>query len=568
MERGTESEIDADEVAAMCYQRFQALPRTGKPEAGREWTLLAAVVQLTRNAHCNSVKEVVSLGTGSKCIGKTSMSPTGDVINDSHAEVIARRGCIRYLLEELQRAVSGRESAVLERLAGPHEVKFRLRPEVSFVFFTSHTPCGDASIIPMALGPLLSCPTISSSMKRKTSEIAEDHSKLPRMDPDPHRTGAHRVQGDTAEPHGTGTDGLQGVTGEPHGTGAHRVQGDTAEPHGTGTDGLQGVTGEPHGTGADGVQGGTAEPHGTGANGLQGVTGEPHGTGADGVQGGTAEPHGTGANGLQGGTADPLGTGADRVQEGAADVHRTGAKCVPGGPLDPLMPGAGYHSTGLLRLKPGRGEPTLSLCCSDKLARWGVLGFQGALLSHYLQKAMYFTTIVVGKCAYSQEVMKRAVLERCSHVSGLPDGYAVTSPVFFQSSLEFSFSQAQLELHHHAGQGRLSPCGAAISWCKVSEKPLDVTANGYKHGVTKKALGTAKARSLLCKRSLLESFLRVMAATPPSELPLSLRSPELCTYWDYKAACVEYQQAWAHLRRQAFPLWPRSDRSLLLFTAH
>lgn len=34
----------------------------------------------------------------------------------------------------------------------------------------------------------------------------------------------------------------------------------------------------------------------------------------------------------------------------------------------------------------------------------------------------------------------------------------------------------------------------AISWCNVTEQPLDVTANGYKHGVTKKALGTAKAR--------------------------------------------------------------------------
>lgn len=34
----------------------------------------------------------------------------------------------------------------------------------------------------------------------------------------------------------------------------------------------------------------------------------------------------------------------------------------------------------------------------------------------------------------------------------------------------------------------------AISWCNVTEQPLDVTANGYKHGVTKKVLGTAKAR--------------------------------------------------------------------------
>lgn len=37
-------------------------------------------------------------------------------------------------------------------------------------------------------------------------------------------------------------------------------------------------------------------------------------------------------------------------------------------------------------------------------------------------------------------------------------------------------------------------CVSVISWCNVTEQPLDVTANGYKHGVTKKTFGTAKAR--------------------------------------------------------------------------
>ena len=101
------------------------------------------------------------------------------------------------------------------------------------------------------------------------------------------------------------------------------------------------------------------------------------------------------------------------------DVHRTGAKCVPGGPADPLRPGIGYHSAGVLRVKPGRGEPTLSLSCSDKMASWGVLGFQGALLSHYLQEALYFSTVVVGKCPYSQEVMHRALVTRWRVMSQL-----------------------------------------------------------------------------------------------------------------------------------------------------
>jgi len=46
--------VHADEIAKLCYERFRQLPRRGKPEPGREWTLLAAVVQLTRRAPSDS----------------------------------------------------------------------------------------------------------------------------------------------------------------------------------------------------------------------------------------------------------------------------------------------------------------------------------------------------------------------------------------------------------------------------------------------------------------------------------------------------------------------------------
>ena len=70
-----------------------------------------------------------------------------------------------------------------------------------------------------------------------------------------------------------------------------------------------------------------------------------------------------------------------------------------------------YSRLAVLRTKPGRADslPTLCMSCSDKVASWNVLGFQGALAA-YFGGPLYLSTVVIGEVPPD---MQRAVRDDC-----------------------------------------------------------------------------------------------------------------------------------------------------------
>lgn len=103
----------ADRVAQACIEQYGRLPKKGKPEPGRQWTVLAGICLLRSGAEesaaaasaegvaaaagASAEATCVALATGSKCLGHSQCPADGSTVLDSHAEVAARRSLQRLV---------------------------------------------------------------------------------------------------------------------------------------------------------------------------------------------------------------------------------------------------------------------------------------------------------------------------------------------------------------------------------------------------------------------------------------------------------------------------------------
>ena len=154
--------MSGEAILSAVASLYERLP-PGCKAGSREYTVLSAIVAVIPAVPAEGglpLVEVLSLGTGTKCAGKALVAQDtgGRVISDSHAEVIARRGLIRLLLEcclLLSRETTDCVTSIASERLFPLErhyndgkrTMYRLKKDWELVLFISENPCGDAAIM-------------------------------------------------------------------------------------------------------------------------------------------------------------------------------------------------------------------------------------------------------------------------------------------------------------------------------------------------------------------------------------------------------------------------------------
>ncbi|XP_050407486.1 double-stranded RNA-specific editase 1 isoform X2 [Patella vulgata] len=165
-----------------------------------------------------------------------------------------------------------------------------------------------------------------------------------------------------------------------------------------------------------------------------------------------------------------------------------------------------------------QGERLLTMSCSDKIARWNVLGIQGSLVSHFV-KPIYLDSIILGSL-YHSDHLSRAVYSRIGTITNLDLPFRLNRP--FLSGI----SNPESRLPGKAPS-------FSISWC-VGDPELEVV-----NATTGKTESVEPPK--VCKASLFKQFLKLYGKLP-SYYVQSGDAQAKC-YSDAKKMVTDYQTA-------------------------
>lgn len=210
-----------------------------------------------------------------------------------------------------------------------------------------------------------------------------------------------------------------------------------------------------------------------------------------------------------------------------APQHRTGARPAAADAIEAEAAFGGAHCLpGLLRTKPGRGDRTSCMSCSDKLARWCALGMQGALLSMLLPDPIVPASVTVGQpcslLALQRAIARGGAATYADHGGGENSGACSGAGGIRLCATSLRFEGGPPE-GEDASSADAHTCSNSLVWCAgglVSEAINGLS--GKRLGANKKA-PSPKHRSAVCKARAVEAFREVLRELGPTgRLPAAL----------------------------------------------
>lgn len=108
--------------------------------------------------------KVIAVGTGNRCVSGEHLVTNGKVIFDSHAEVIARRSFIKFLIKQIEFHKTGEQESIFTIDESNESSLLVLKEGITFHLYISTAPCGDGALF-----------THSSTQASSESETASDN---------------------------------------------------------------------------------------------------------------------------------------------------------------------------------------------------------------------------------------------------------------------------------------------------------------------------------------------------------------------------------------------------------
>ncbi|XP_033749862.1 double-stranded RNA-specific adenosine deaminase-like [Pecten maximus] len=134
-----------DKIAKLCHEKFDTVVADIPDNlAGRK--VIAGVVMESKS---NKTFEIISLASGNRFIRGDALTTDGQVLVDSHAEILASRGMKRLFYHHIKKLCMGQKSNVLQRRG---QGKAELQSGIEFHLYISTAPCGDGATFTPSAG--------------------------------------------------------------------------------------------------------------------------------------------------------------------------------------------------------------------------------------------------------------------------------------------------------------------------------------------------------------------------------------------------------------------------------